>query len=326
MVKVNGFFDSAENISSYFDNVDLFIAGISGEERYSRGFSILQEKGRHPAQKILFYFNEVLANYAEANFDREFAVAPSDHKLLVNLYDEMNGLFAFRRYMDANLEKFQDKNIIVDFSVLVKPYFFLLMKHLSNIRVKRLALLYTEPEKYTSLTRGAVATSDIPGYSGTRDLTRKDALAILLGFEGNRANSLYGEIQPDLTIPVNGFPSFKPEFKDLSILKNRELLTSEEIFKKMKFAPANDPFETKDVLNELYETLKTDYNLTIAPLGSKPMALGSCFFALEHSECRVVYPYPQEYLPKASIGSRNSWLYLTEIRDALTEGMRCAQV
>lgn len=326
MVDVNGFYDSAENVSSYFDQVDLFIAGVSGEERYARGFSVLNQKGLIPGKKILFYFNEVLANFTEADYDRDFALAANDYKLRLNLYDEMNGLFDFRRYMDSNPEEFQNKNIVVDFTVLVKPYFFLLMKHLLNIRPKRMALIYTEPDKYASLTRGAVANRDIPGYSGSQDLTKKDALAILLGFEGNRANSLYGEIQPDLTIPINGFPSFKPEFKDESILKNRELLTSEEIFKKMRFAPANDPFETKDVLNELYDALKADYNLTIAPLGSKPMALGSCFFALEHPECRVVYPYPQEYLPKASLGWNNSWLYITEIKDALAEGNQCAQV
>jgi len=319
MIRITGFCDSAEKVSSYFDSVDVFIAGISYEERFSRGYSLLGESGLQAGKKVLFYFNEVLSTYnrtaEEARFDEAFAINSADKKLYVDLYDEISGLLAFKRHLNENFPSFLNRNIIIDFSVMVKPYFFLLIKHLTTIRTKRLGFLYTEPEAYESFTRGAMATRDVPGYSGTRTLTKKDALAILLGFEGNRAISVYNEINPDLTIPINGFPSYKPEFKDISILKNKELLLDEEIFKNLRFAPANDPFETKNVLHELYLSLSHEYNLSIAPLGSKPMALGSCLFAIEHTDCRVIYPYPQEYLPKSSKGWRKSWIYVMELTE-----------
>lgn len=324
MVRISGFCDSAQKLSSHFDSVDMFIAGISYEERYIRGYSLLCENGLQAREKTLFYFNEVLATYNrtgdEARFDAAFAISSADKKLYVDLYDEINGLFMFRRYLKENSDKFLNKNIIIDFSVMVKPYFFLLMKHLSSINTKKLGFLYTEPDTYTSLTRGAMATRDIPGYSGKRALTKKDALAILLGFEGNRAVAVYNEINPDLTIPINGFPSYKPEFKDISIMKNKELLMDEEIFKNLRFAPANDPFQTRDALLELYLDISGEYNLSIAPLGTKPMALGGCFFAMEQPDCRVIYSYPQEYLPKSSKGWRNSWIYVTELAESNSSG------
>ena len=155
----------------------------------------------------------------------------------------------------------------------------------------------------------------MPSYSGKRTPRKKDALAILIGFEGSRASAINNEINPDLTIPINGFPAYQPIFKDMSILNNKELLIDEEIFKNLTYAPAIDPFETRDVLEDIYYEYKEKYNFSIAPLGTKPMSLGSCFFAIEHPDCRVIYQYPQEYLAKSSKGWRSSWVYITEISE-----------
>jgi hypothetical protein len=225
--------------------------------------------------------------------------------------------------VNENPSKFENKNILIDFSVMVKPYFFLLTKHLSRLKTNRMGFLYTEPEGYNTLTRGTIANRDVPGFSGKRVLAKKDALAIILGFEGNRGIAVNNEINAEMTIPINGFPSFQPRFKDISIMRNKELLMDEEIFKNLKYAPANDPFATKDVLDELYDEYSTDYNMTIAPLGSKPMALGSCFFATEHEDCRIIYSYPREYFPKSSKGYRNSWLYVAEIERTASENVIC---
>jgi hypothetical protein len=320
MVQIKGIYDSANKLHAYFDQVDVFISAISGEERYDRGFHVLQNCGIQPATKVLFYFNEVLSSIktpTEDDFNASFNLQPSDLKLKVDLYNEIGGLLEFKKYLVANHEKFEHKNIIVDFSVMVKPYFYLLIKHLSTITTNRLGFIYTEPETYSTLTKGTVDTKDMPSYSGKRTPRKKDALAILLGFEGNRAVAINNEINPDLTIPINGFPAFQPIFKDISILDNRELLIDEEIFKNLTYAPALDPFETKDVLEDIYYQHTQKYNFSIAPLGTKPMSLGSCFFAIEHPDVRIIYQYPQEYLPKASKGWRESWLYITDfISDA----------
>jgi len=137
----------------------------------------------------------------------------------------------------------------------------------------------------------------------------------LLGFEGERAIQVVNAADPDITIPINGFPSYKPEFKDISLLLNEELLREIEIFKKLKYAPANDPFETKKVFEEIFQQYSNKYNFSFAPIGTKPMAIGSCLFALEHLECRVIYPYPSEYNLKSSKGCGSTWIYVLNIID-----------
>lgn len=313
-------------MDEYFPQVDIFISSISHEERYIRGFQLLSEKNVRVNHKVIFYFNQVLDNYnradEEANFDRAFGIVAADKKLNVDMYNEIEGLLAFREYLEQNRILFENKNILVDLSVMVKPYFLLLLKHLSMIPTNRIGFIYTEPEAYDIFTNGTLATKDIPGFSGKKSLSKKEALAILLGFEGNRAMSVSNEINPELTIPVNGFPSFQPKFKDMSIIRNRELLKDVVIFKNLRFAPAYDPFETKNTLDEMYDGCSDEYNFSIAPLGSKPMALGAGFFALEHDDCRIIYPYPQEYFPKSSRGWKKSWLYIAKIEGTLT----CAPV
>ena len=49
--------------------------------------------------------------------------------------------------------------------------------------------------------------------------------------------------------------------------------------------------------------------INIAPLGTKPMALGACLFALHNPDVRIVYPLPENYENKYSDKSWNSWIY-----------------
>jgi len=318
MTSVKGFVDHAERLSSYTNSIDLFIGGISQEERFARGWEILREKRVRVNNKIIFYFNELLDSWSdreneEKRLDASFCIGQSDYKLKADLYDEIGGLLAFREYIESSFLSLRNMNIVIDISVMVKPYIFLLLKHLDSLHTKNMYFLYTEPASYDILTKGTMIAKDVPGYSGAKDLGKKDALVILLGFEGNRAVQVLNEVNPDLTIPVNGFPSYRPNFKDRSIMENKELLSEDDILKNLCYAPANDPFETKNLLEEIYFKYSHRYNITIVPLGTKPMAFGSCLFAMEHKDCRIVYSYPKEYSAKPSKDWGDSWMYFVKL-------------
>jgi hypothetical protein len=174
--------------------------------------------------------------------------------------------------------------------------------------------LYYQPQEGCYLfTRGTTRSSDIPTYSGRKDVSKKNALVVLLGFEGERSSEVVRSVDPDITIPVNGFPAYMPEFKDISLLQNEEILKEPETFNNLRYAPAKDPFETKTALEEIYAKYHSQYNIRISPLGTKPMALGACLFALEHPDVSVIYPYPREYNFKSSERYSNSWIYHVEI-------------
>ena len=77
---------------------------------------------------------------------------------------------------------------------------------------------------------------------------------------------------------------------------------------KIEYVKANNPFETFNLL----ETLKKEHPdafFNIAPLGSKPMALGACLFSLLDESVRIVYPLPEKYAHKTTNECNYSWSY-----------------
>lgn len=335
MNNTNGLIEEAEVIDQYVGSeIDLFISGISLEDRCPQGWNILKEKGIEVKNKIIFYFNEVIAGAeqkgvqnAEEYFDKLFDMQPTDRKLRVSIYDEVSGLMEFEKHLNEIFREVKDKKVVIDFSVMIKPYLFVLLKYLQHIKsIEKIYLLYTEPASYHKsktkmalkdsepFTNGSIKTGEIPSYSGSEDLTKETALIVLLGFEGIRTAEVVREVDPDRTIPINGFPAYRPEFKDISIISNEEILREPDIFKNLDYAPANDPFETKNVLEKIYSKYSGSYNMSIAPLGTKPMALGSCLFALQHADCRILYPYPLKYNLKVSKGWGATWLYIVTLK------------
>ena len=338
MVRIEGIPIEAEYFKSYIPSkIDIFISSIGWEERCPIAWNQIKENKIEVERKIIFFYNEVLdkkdpfkgTNSREKNiteFSSMFDLNENDSKLFVQMLDESTGLKKFQDLLENKYPDISEMSIVFDFSVMVKPYFFILLKLLSiHKKVKKIFLLYTEPKTYVVkkinfeklddayFTKGSnTPPKDMLSFSGSLDSLKADALVILLGFEGQRAKEITNEINPDVIIPINGFPSYRPEFKDISILLNDEILKETEISKNLQYAPSNNPFETKNELVSIYQNKKRKYNISIAPLGPKPMALGCCLFVLENPECRVVYPYPQEYNPKASSGYEKTWLFMIE--------------
>jgi len=63
------------------------------------------------------------------------------------------------------------------------------------------------------------------------------------------------------------------------------------------YSKANNPFEIYNLLQGI--KIKTPNNfINIAPLGTKPMALGACLFALHNPAVRIIYPLPDAYESK----------------------------
>jgi hypothetical protein len=78
--------------------------------------------------------------------------------------------------------------------------------------------------------------------------------------------------------------------------------------KKLRYVEANNPFSA---LNTFYE-LKNEYHdccIDIVPIGSKPMSLGVCLFAIYNSDVRVIYPFPEKYISETSSCFKKTWEY-----------------
>lgn len=209
------------------------------------------------------------------------------------------------------------KTIGIDISCFTKPYFYYLIKLLKErFNVLNLVIYYTEPKSYFFPTgifsafhtsTGSLSIREIPGYPGQEGRGAKRILIILLGFDGDLSEEINEDVSPDETIVVNGFPSYSPKFKDISLIANEKLVSDQEI--KVEYARANNPFEVYNLLESIKDGAEGETFINVAPLGTKPMALGACLFALHHPDVRIVYPLPEKYEDKYSENCWNSWIY-----------------
>lgn len=210
----------------------------------------------------------------------------------------------------------ESNRIGIDISCFTKPFFFLLMKILkTEYGTKSVIVFYTEPKSYLfpkglyntyRSSSGPLRIIELPGYTGLSKRSSIRLLVILLGFDGDLSREINEDVAPEKTVIVNGFPGYDPKFKDISLISNEKLIAN--VKDKPRYSRANNPFETYNLL----ESLKKDNDNTfmnIAPLGTKPMALGACLFAIHNPDVRIIYPMPQSYENITTDNCWNSWQY-----------------
>lgn len=175
--------------------------------------------------------------------------------------------------------------------------------------VATLTYVYTEPQAYQQrLERDRVGPFDLfdlsPRTMGPRPLSgfvnlggpgRRQSLFVpLLGFEGQRAMNVLNEIDPGpaRTVPVIGVPGYQIEFPAYTAYCNQDFFESTESHGRWRSAPASDPFAVKSVLAGIRRDYP-DHYMYIAPIGTRPHALGALLYVREEPElCEVLFDRP----------------------------------
>jgi hypothetical protein len=175
-------------------------------------------------------------------------------------------------------------------------------------RPAHVKMTYVEPGKYPpldetnnefgrhtfNLSSHSLGYKSLPGFTVTSNSKSKSHLIALLGFERVRLGQLLendeGAFIGALT-PMFGVPGFKPSYDKHSAFQNIERIL--EKGEKPEFSSANNPFETYSKLQYL-RSCYPDTVINIAPIGTKPMAIGACLFALENigNKVGVMYDHP----------------------------------
>lgn len=297
--------------------LDYFILS-SGSD--SRAYQVLSSVEMGPDSRtkiILFNYRERLANRKSDDplFNYQALAIGNLQEIDCDIKNPSSSLSALEtNTFDAS------KSIGIDISCFTKPYFYFLIKLLrERFGVLKIDAYYTEPQFYSfekgiftafHTSSGPLSIIEVPGYSGQepRDAVRK--LIILLGFDGDLSREINEDVSPGETVVVNGFPAYSPKFKDISLIANEKLVSDHNI--QVAYARANHPFEVYNLLAALKKEASAaegETFINIAPLGTKPMALGACLFALHNPEVRVVYPLPETYKDKYSDACWSSWVY-----------------
>ena len=307
----------------------LLIVLSEGEERSRSALIELLEKG-------ICISNLIVAKIPSSGVKLEEIIESELLKKVKNIrYLFCEGLsdeelFAsIRNEMCTNLK---DKQIGLDISCMAIPLFFLLLKWFAKSEIK-LFVYYTEPQRYIMngglfksyfSTEGPVTIKEIMGYPGisVNGDNFDRILFCILGFDNDLLPHVIQEAVPSKIVAINGFPSFYPKFKDISLANNEKVLSGSEAEKlesgsdltKYVYVEADNPFDAYNTLQRLSERFN-EYCIDIVPLGSKPMALGVCLFAVENSNVRVLYPFPEKYASATGRKSKKTLEYVLEFND-----------
>lgn len=166
--------------------------------------------------------------------------------------------------------------------------------------------IYVEPGDYRfsatpteatifDLSESIEGIAPLPGFVSLAGTADDDALFVpLLGFEGARFAFMLEAVQPKRTsiCPVIGVPGFRPEYPFYTYVGNRLQLAETRAWQNVRFAAANCPFSLYHVLADLSQG-DLSRRLKIAPIGTKPHALGAVLYHLDHpNTTEIVYDHP----------------------------------
>jgi hypothetical protein len=187
--------------------------------------------------------------------------------------------------------------ITIDISGFTKIYLLELMHYLVKKKGLGMPRLLHTTQKYlpTKLTRGIEQITTIPNYYGSPSLEKETVLTLFLGFEPDRALSVWKQYNPARTIALITNP---PRHGNADYLKyaqqnNADLLALPSVT--TRDVPPDNPQAARDVLKSIYEEIKDSYNMVIGPFGTKSQVIGVFLFCSAHREVQVIYSFPATY-------------------------------
>ncbi|MCD8474834.1 MAG: hypothetical protein LRY34_03490 [Bacteroides graminisolvens] len=178
-------------------------------------------------------------------------------------------------------------------------------------------VLYAEPESYKikqfksesvyiDLSEKINGIEPLPGFANIIPDDIDYKFIALLGFEGGRFTHLVNNIQPaeDNIIPIIGVPGYRMEYPFVAYWGNRNALTTTGSWANIKYAAANSLVDIYMLLKKIHKK-NPKSKIKLAPIGTKPHAIGAILFAIKHPrEVELVYDNPKRKIERTSgVGS-----------------------
>lgn len=226
---------------------------------------------------------------------------------------ELNGFLVnvkdINSYLDRSIDNAKINRVVLDATTLGVAEILYILRWVNRLKTSvDVSIIYVEPETYPprleiksefglhqfKLSKYSVGYRSLPGFTKVVTSSTKTHLIALLGFERVRLGQLItndeGAFIGSIT-PIFGVPGFKPYYDKHTIFQNIESLKNRA--EKPKFSSANNPYDTFKLLEFIHQGVK-DRVVNIAPIGTKPMAIGACLFVLKNlnNNVGVMYDHP----------------------------------
>jgi hypothetical protein len=141
----------------------------------------------------------------------------------------------------------------------------------------------------------------LPGFANIIPDTDDMKFVALLGFEGGRFTYLLERIQPprDSIIPVIGVPGFRFEYPFVALWGNRLPLEETNSWDNILYITSNSLVDVFFLLEKILSQTSENVKITIAPIGTKPHAIGAILFAIKHPKrVEIVYDNPKRKITR----------------------------
>jgi len=219
--------------------------------------------------------------------------------------------------------------ILVDATSLLLPELLYLMLW-ANLTNQGFDVMYVEPSSYQEKPYRSKIGSHSLDYSLSEDgpglcmlpryvLPLADSrLVVALGYEGHRFGSLLSseEYNKQSFTGVLGVPPFELGMEKNSYAKNYSPMDDARKNYDADFliTAANDPLQNYQLLKTLFQsegaTLKRNKKMHLAPFGTKPVALGMAWFAINNRGVSIVYDFvKKKRMRSIGVGKIHFWRF-----------------
>lgn len=221
--------------------------------------------------------------------------------------------------------------ILVEATTLAFPEIFISIYAFIDEQKISIDFLYVEPEKYTQQpsiseadktieqikNRGFDLSEELGDFIGIpmalinlSSASPIDKGLFFLGYEDHRFDRIFREHDDDLPVKklpvVFGVPPFQAGMELNSFSANINVLSSRNVNDGVYYCAANNPLAAYELLEDQYSGLEAGQRMFVAPLGTKPEAIGIAAFVAEKSFEKsdpfigVIYDHPRKKQGRSS--------------------------
>lgn len=211
-------------------------------------------------------------------------------------------------------KNYSENEILIDCTSVNVPELLLLLGALYESDVKQFSALYVEPKHYSQLLKLEIGSErkfelsnaylgykGIPGY--LLSLDSGDYVAFCCGYEPERIMNAfdYESIGSKYATLIFGMPPFNAGW-DMNAYENHISFIDSQSIRNVSYCGSTNPLAIIKKLDEMYQALREEEKLFVAPLGTKPMSLGACLFVVvsnDKERVALLFDHPVKKLGRS---------------------------
>lgn len=294
-------------------NWDIFLSAYNSSERVNRTFSKVTSVEKHWL------------------IQPEYQYQPGEYPNVGRIYAprSLNEAEFIQEYMSACDVAFNRITVGVDITGFMRPSLMFLLRAFMSAGLERFDAIYSEPLRYEKKENTKFSDEQVfevrqvAGYEGNHAAdVSNDVLIIGSGYDHELIAHVAEHKENAKKVQLLGLPSLRADMYQENVLRAsraRNAIGGERETIRNYFAPANDPFVTAAVLQEVVAELgqrRQITNLYLSPLATKPQALGFAIYYLTEcldKEASIVFPFCRTYSRETSKGISRIWKYTVEL-------------